>query len=374
MNPTTVSARPGTPFIHVVREFDAPPERVFRASTDPGLVARWLGPHGYEMRIIEYDARTGGAYRYVHRDTSGGEYGFRGVFHTVVPNERIIQTFEYEGAPDVVSVDSSTYEDLGGRTRLSTRTVFPSVEARDTALASGMERGIVESMERLDELLRHPAPAGGQVVVDISMSLDGYVAAAGADLDHGLGVGGEVIHDWAIGRRTPRDDEILGETYERTGAVVMGRRTFDFIDGPNGWDDSIGYGVERDRSETRPPVFVVTHSVPARTRLGDRFRFVTDGLKSALDQARAAAGPSRDVVIMGGGNLAYGFLRAGLVDVLTIHLAPVVLGAGTPLFPADASLRLELLGSESTDGAEHLTYRVADDASDPRATVSRGEG
>ena len=278
MNPTTVNAQPGTPFIHVVREFDAPPERVFRASTDPELVARWLGPHGYEMRVIEYDARTGGAYRYVHIDTSGDEYGFRGVFHSVVANERIIQTFEYDGTPDVVSVDSSTYEDLGGRTRLSTHTVFPSVEARDTMLASGMERGVVESMERLDELLRQAAPASGRVVVDISMSLDGYVAAAGVDLEHGLGVGGEVIHDWAIGRRTPRDDEILGETYERTGAVVMGRRLFDIIDGPKGWSDSVGYGADHDRSERQPPVFVVTHSVPARTRLGDRFRFVTDGL------------------------------------------------------------------------------------------------
>jgi dihydrofolate reductase len=259
-------------------------------------------------------------------------------------------------------VDASTYEDLGGRTRLSTRTVFPSVEARDAALASGMEHGVVESMERLDELLRDATPTGGQVVVDISMSLDGYVAAAGVDLDNGLGVGGEVVHDWAIGHRTPRDDEILAEGYARTGAVVMGRRTFDFIDGPKGWDDSIGYAADHDGTGTPPPVFVVTHSVPARTRLGDRFRFVTDGLESTIDQARAAAGPSRDVVIMGGGSLAYAFLEAGLVDVLAIHLAPVVLGSGTPLFPADASLRLELLGSESTDHAEHLTYRVINSA------------
>ncbi|MGH3379799.1 MAG: dihydrofolate reductase family protein, partial [Actinoallomurus sp.] len=195
----------------------------------------------------------------------------------------------------------------------------------------------------------------------------------GVDLEHGLGVGGEVIHDWAIGRRTPRDEEILGETYERTGAVVMGRRLFDIIDGPKGWSDSGGYGAHHDRSERQPPVFVVTHSVPARTRLGDRFRFVTDGLKSTLDQARAAAGPSRDVVIMGGGNLAYAFLEAGLVDVLTLHLAPVVLGAGTPLFPADASLRLELLSSVSTECAEHLTYRVLNDAPDPRPACSPGE-
>lgn len=359
-NPTTVTARPGTPFIDVVREFEATPAQVFRASTDPKLVPRWLGPREMDMRLIEYDARTGGSYHYVHRDAEGAEYGFRGVFHSVVPAERIIQTFEYDGEPDVVSLDTSTYEDLGGRTRLSGHTVFPTVEARDTALESGMERGIRDSMDRLEELLGEAgarATGSGRVVVDISMSLDGYVTAGGVDLAHGLGVGGEVIHDWAIGRRTPRDVAILKETVDRTGAVVMGRRTFDIVDGPDGWDESMGYGADQEQTVTPPPVIVVTHAAPASTRLGSRFRFATEGLKDALDQARAVAG-DRDVVIMGGGDVAYGFLRAGLVDVLMIHLAPVVLGAGTPLFPAGASLRLELLGSESTDAAEHLTYRV----------------
>jgi dihydrofolate reductase/uncharacterized protein YndB with AHSA1/START domain len=362
VNPTTVSAQPDTPFIDVVREFEATPAQVFRASTDPELVSRWLGPRELEMRLTEYDARTGGSYSYVHRDAEGNEYGFRGVFHTVTPNERIIQTFEYEGEPDVVSVDSWTYEDLGGRTRLSSHTVFPSVEARDTALASGMERGIRDSMERLEEVMHRldgTSRAGGQVIVDISMSLDGYVTAAGVDLDHGLGVGGEVIHDWAKGRRTPRDAEILAETVERTGAVIMGRRTFDIVDGPKGWGEDVGYGGERSQAEA-PPVFVVTHTAPEKVRLRDRFRFVTDGLSSALAQARAAAG-EKDVVIMGGGDIASAFLRAGLVDVLSIHLAPVVLGDGTPLWPAGTPLSLQLLDSESTAAAEHLTYRVISD-------------
>lgn len=360
MNPTTVTAQPGTPFVDVVREFDAPPERVFRASTDPDLVTRWLGPREMEMRVIEYDARTGGAYHYVHRDPSGAEYEFRGMFHRVTPNERIIQTFEHNGAPDVVSVDTTTYEDLGGRTRLSTHSVFPSVEARDAMVTAGMERGVRDSMERLEELLHGAPTSPGRVVVDITMSLDGYVTAAGVDLEHGLGVGGEVLHDWAIGRRTPRDEEILTETFERTGAVIMGRRLFDIIDGPNGWDETQGYGRELDATGP-PPVFVLTHAAPERTRLGSRFRFVTDGLRSTLDQARAAAGPDHDVVIMGGGQAAYAFLAAGLVDVLSLHIAPVVLGAGTPLFPADASLRLDLLTAESTDAAQHLTYRVMGD-------------
>ncbi|XVQ81740.1 SRPBCC family protein [Microbispora siamensis] len=143
-NPTTITAQPGNPFIEVIRDFDATPAQLFRAYTDPELVTRWLGPRELEMRLIEYDARSGGAYRYVHRDTEGNEHVFRGVFHTVTPDERIIQTFEHEGTPDVVSLDSTTFEDLGGRTRLRTRSVFPTVDARDAMIAYGMERGILD--------------------------------------------------------------------------------------------------------------------------------------------------------------------------------------------------------------------------------------
>lgn len=360
-NATTITAQPGTPFIDIVREFDAPPARVFRASTDPDLIAQWLGPRELEMRVIEYDVRPGGRYRYVHRDADGDEYGFRGVFHTVAENTRVVQTFEFEGAPDQVSLESATYEDLGGRTRLHTHSVFPSVEARDGALAGGMEHGIRDSMDRLEELTGadEARPAGGQVIADISMSLDGYVTAAGADIEHGLGIGGEALHVWAMGDNEPRDVEVLDEAFNRTGAVIMGRRTFDVVDGDNGWNDEVGYGAERDQTTSPPPVFVLTHSVPEKVRLAGRFTFVTDGLRSALDKAHAAAG-GKDVVIMGGGTVVHEFLRAGLVDVLAIHLAPVVLGDGTPLFPAGPPepLRLELAGSVITAAAGHLTYRV----------------
>jgi uncharacterized protein YndB with AHSA1/START domain len=157
-NPTTITAQPGTPFIDVVRDFDATPAQVFRAATDPELVAQWLGPRELEMHLIEYDARPGGSYRYVHRDTEGNEYGFRGVFHTVTNNERVIQTFEFDGAPGLVTLESTRYEDLGGRTRLHNHSVFPSVQTRDLAIASGMEHGIVDSMDRLDEVIRLDDP------------------------------------------------------------------------------------------------------------------------------------------------------------------------------------------------------------------------
>jgi len=152
-NPTTITARPGTPFIDVLREFDAAPERLFRAWTEPELVVQWLGPRNLTMELLEYDVRPGGSYRYVHRDADGQQHRFRGVFHSVVGGERIIQTFEWAGAPGEVSLDDITFEGIDGRTRLHTHTIFPSVEARDAAMAGGMPRGITESMDRLTELI-----------------------------------------------------------------------------------------------------------------------------------------------------------------------------------------------------------------------------
>jgi uncharacterized protein YndB with AHSA1/START domain len=151
-NPTHITAPGGTPFIEVVREFDAPPGLVFRASTEPDLVARWLGPREMAMRVVEYDARPGGRYHYIHTAPSGAQHAFRGVFHTVT-EALIIQTFEFEGAPGSVSLESTTLDDVGGRTRMRHNAVFPSVAARDQALAAGMEHGITESMDRLAEVL-----------------------------------------------------------------------------------------------------------------------------------------------------------------------------------------------------------------------------
>jgi uncharacterized protein YndB with AHSA1/START domain len=151
-NPTTITARPGTPFIDIEREFDATPAQVFRAATDPELVVQWLGPRDIEMEIVEYDVRTGGNYRYIHH--RGDErYAFRGVFHSVTADECVVQTFEFEGAPGQVCLETATYEDLGGRTRLHTHSVFPSVEARDAMLASGMEGGVLDSYDKLAKLV-----------------------------------------------------------------------------------------------------------------------------------------------------------------------------------------------------------------------------
>ena len=153
-NPVTINAPEGLPFIEIIREFDAPVEAVFRAHAEPELVKQWLGPNGYEMDIERWDFTTQGGYRYVHRSPEGEEYWFNGTFHTVRDNEFAVQTFEFEGVPDVVAIESMTFEDLGdGRTRLRGWSTYPSVEARDGMVASGMEIGLREGYDRLDGIL-----------------------------------------------------------------------------------------------------------------------------------------------------------------------------------------------------------------------------
>lgn len=153
-NPVTITAPEGLPFIDIEREFDAPVAAVFNAHRDPELVKQWLGPRGYDMDVERWDFTSQGGYRYVHSNAEGESYAFNGVFHSVRENEFAIQTFEFEGFPDVVSLESMALEDLGnGRTRLRAHSVYPSVEARDGMIQSNMEQGVREGYERLDELV-----------------------------------------------------------------------------------------------------------------------------------------------------------------------------------------------------------------------------
>jgi uncharacterized protein YndB with AHSA1/START domain len=150
---TQIEVDPEVPLVRIIREFDAPPEKVFRAHTDPELVKQWLGPRRHEMKIDHYDCRTGGSYRYVHV-SDGMEHGFHGCFHEVRPNELIVQTFTYEGQPDGVALEKLRLEDLGdGRTRLVATSLVDSFADREAFVASGMEEGVREGYERLDELL-----------------------------------------------------------------------------------------------------------------------------------------------------------------------------------------------------------------------------
>jgi uncharacterized protein YndB with AHSA1/START domain len=150
----TINAPVDTLAMEFTREFDASVQAVFRAHAEPDLVRQWLGPHGCEMQIDHWDFRAGGGYRYVHEDGSG-QYLFNGVFHKVRDNELIIQTFEFEGAPDMVNLEFMWFEDLGdGRSRIRGRSICPNVEARDALLSSGMEDGMTQGYERLDTLLK----------------------------------------------------------------------------------------------------------------------------------------------------------------------------------------------------------------------------
>jgi len=151
---TEITADPDVPLVRITREFDAPPAKVFRAHADPALMVQWLGPRGLEMRVDHFDFRTGGSYRYLHRDGEQ-EYGFHGCFHEVRPDEAIVQTFTFEGFPDGVALERLVLEPLdgGARTRLVVTSLVDSFEGRDAFLASGMEKGVREGYERLDELL-----------------------------------------------------------------------------------------------------------------------------------------------------------------------------------------------------------------------------
>ena len=154
-NKTIVTAEPGKQEVHVTREFDAPRELVFKAHTDPKLYAQWLGPRGYEMILETFEPKSGGRYRYIHKDQNGNEFAFHGVFHEI-SEELMIQTFEFEGLPEPghVTLDTMRLEKLpGDRTRVTIQSLFQSVSDRDGMVQSGMEQGMKEGYERLDEVL-----------------------------------------------------------------------------------------------------------------------------------------------------------------------------------------------------------------------------
>jgi uncharacterized protein YndB with AHSA1/START domain len=148
----TIEADPDVPIIRITRDFDATPAQLMRAHTDPELFARWVGPDGMDTRIVEWDATTGGRWRYV-ASRDGEDYGFHGSFHEV-GNDRIVQTFTFDGQPDGVALETLWFEDLGdGRSRLHAQSLVDSFEGRDQWLASGMETGIDQGYAKLDALV-----------------------------------------------------------------------------------------------------------------------------------------------------------------------------------------------------------------------------
>lgn len=186
-----------------------------------------------------------------------------------------------------------------------------------------------------------------KVILDISMSLDGYVAGPDISEDNPLGLDGPRLHDWMFASKTDADASLLEALVESTGAVILGGWTyFTAIDGV--WEGISPFHV---------PAFVLTNGIPEKQVSG--FIYVTGDIDVALAQARAAAG-SKNVWIMGGAQTAQEYLKAGLIDELHIHIAPILLAAGTPLFEdiGYEPVSLEKIGLVETPGATHLRFRV----------------
>jgi dihydrofolate reductase len=212
----------------------------------------------------------------------------------------------------------------------------------------------------------------GNVALDISTSLDGYVAGPNSSLEEPLGEGGERLHEWVVGLASWRashgleggesnaDSDLVAEGLASTGAVVMGRRMFSGGSGPWGDDPNAG-GWWGDEPPFRKPVFVVTHHARNPLELGaTTFTFVTDGVASAVDQARRAAG-EKDVLVAGGADVAQQALSGGLLDELQLHVVPVILGGGTRLLEGiPPSTRLERTRVIDSPAVTHLRYSVVE--------------
>ncbi len=158
MAKTDITTVPGMPQIVITREFNTSPEFLFRAHTDPELLVLWLGPRDLRMKVERLEPHHGGTWRYIHEDRDGNEFAFRGVFHGTPSPEGITQTSEFEGAPGNVSLESMTFEERGGTTLLRSTATYQSIEVRDMVIQSGMESGVVEGYERLDELAAKLSP------------------------------------------------------------------------------------------------------------------------------------------------------------------------------------------------------------------------
>jgi dihydrofolate reductase len=191
-----------------------------------------------------------------------------------------------------------------------------------------------------------------KVIFDISMSLDGFVTASNVRPEEPMGDGGQRLHEWAFGE-DERNRELLAEAVNFVGAVIAGRRTY-ALSVP--W-----WGADGPTGPARVPVFVVTHAEPEEVPEEGVYTFVTDGIESALEQAKMAAG-DKDVAVMGGAEMGQQYIGAGLVDEISIHLVPELLGGGTRMFEhlGGEHIQLESTGVIETPEATHLRFRVVE--------------
>jgi len=190
-----------------------------------------------------------------------------------------------------------------------------------------------------------------EVILVMSMSLDGFITAANPRTEEPLGDGGTVLHEWIRGDENDPNRTLLAEAVARLGAVICGRTTYD--------TSLPGWRADGPSGAARRPVFVVTHEAPKESPEGGVYTFVTTGLHDALSKAKAGAG-DKEVVVMGGANIGQQYLKAGLIDEIAIQLIPVLFGSGTRLFEHldDEHIKLEPVQVLDYPGATHLRYRV----------------
>lgn len=190
-----------------------------------------------------------------------------------------------------------------------------------------------------------------KVIFDISVSLDGFMTAANVRADEPMGDGGQRLHEWAFDSADERSREMLEQAMSSVGAVIAGRRTYD-LSVP--W-----WGADGPAGPARVPVFVVTHATPDQSPDGGVYTFVTGGIERALQQARDAA-DGRDIAVMGGADIGQQYLRAGLLDEISIHLVPVLFGRGTRLFEhlGEEHIALEPIDVIQVPAATHLRFRI----------------
>ncbi|MBA3944867.1 MAG: dihydrofolate reductase [Herpetosiphonaceae bacterium] len=191
----------------------------------------------------------------------------------------------------------------------------------------------------------------GKVILDISMSLDGFVTAANRRPEEPMGDGGQQLHAWAMADEDTRNHKLLEDAVADEGATIAGRATY---------DTSVPWwGADGPTGSARRPVFVVTHNVPSETPEGGVYTFVTEGIERALHEAKTVAG-NKNISVMGGAEIGQQFIRAGLVDEIVIHLVPVLFGNGTRLFEhlGGEHMQLETIEVIETRTAIHLRFHV----------------
>ncbi len=357
----------------ISRVIGAPRELVFEAFTEVRHLSRWWGPEGFTTTTRAFEFRVGGSWDFVMHGPDGTDYQEWITWIEIAPPERIALLHgESRGDPNAFE-SVLTFAPDGAATRIEMRTVFPTRALRDDAVEKyhAIEGG-QQTLGNLAAYVTEIASQGsrglmaGKVFFSVTMSLDGFVAPEermdDPDRQRWMAQWME-LQQWIFPQRffqenlklgesgeEGRDNDIVRETFERTGASVMGKRMFDL--GEQAWPDEAPFHT---------PVFVVTHEQrdPWERPGGTTFHFVNDGIEPALDQAREAAG-DRDVRVAGGGATILEYVNAGLIDEFSIALSPVLFGSGTRLFEGvDAGrVALEPVRAEPTQRVTHLTYAV----------------